>query len=60
MGDTEGSGARGFYASTVVGRVFIFVAFCWLVSQKYVQQQLVLLAVLNLVSAIAMYYALQR
>jgi len=60
VGDTEGSGARGFYASTVAGRIFIFISFCYLVSQKYVQQQLILLAALNLVSAVSMYYALQQ
>ncbi|WZN62854.1 septum site-determining protein MinC [Chloropicon roscoffensis] len=60
VGDTEGSGARGFYASTVAGRIFIFITFCYLVSQKFVEQQLILLAVLNLVSAVSMYYSLQR
>ena len=60
IGDTEGSGARGFYASTVAGRILIFIAFCYLVSQKFVQQQLILLAALNLVSAVGMYYALQQ
>ena len=60
IGDTEGSGARGFYASTVAGRIFIFAAFCFLVSQKFVEQQLLLLAFLNLLSAASMYYALQQ
>ena len=60
VGDINGSGARGFYASTVAGRIFIFVTFCYLVSQKFVEQQLILLAVLNLVSAVSMYYSMQR
>ena len=58
-GDAGGAGVRGVYAATVAGRIFICVAFCYLVARYAIDRSLLLLAVLNLVSAIGMYSALQ-
>jgi hypothetical protein len=56
----RGGGARAFYASTVVGRVFLFACFCALVATHTLPEPaLLLLALVNLIGAIVMQAALR-
>lgn len=58
-GDGNGWGARGFYASTVVGRVFVFFAFLLLVAAGWhPEPKLLVLGFVNLIGALAMWRAL--
>lgn len=59
-GDANGGGARGFYAATVVGRSAIFLTFCMLVAARAVQQSLLVLGIVNLLGALAMFTALRN
>ncbi|GAQ82280.1 protein with septum formation inhibitor MinC domain [Klebsormidium nitens] len=54
----QGLGAEAFYWSTVVGRVFLFTAFCLLVALRLAQPGLLVLGAVNLAGAFAMYQAL--
>lgn len=61
VGDMRGSsGARAFYMSTVVGRVFLFVGFCWLVAAGAAQRALLLLGIVNMLGAMSMLVALRQ
>ncbi|GBG83044.1 hypothetical protein CBR_g36662 [Chara braunii] len=60
IGDAAGQGARGFYASTVVGRQMLCWGFCVLVIFKAVQPGLLLLAGVNLLGALWMKWSLSR
>jgi len=56
----RGGGARAFYASTVVGRVFLFGSFCALVATRALPEPaLLLLALVNLMGAAVMQAALR-
>ena len=58
-GDRNGWGARGFYAATVVGRAFIFLAFLAFVAMGWhPEPALVGLGFVNLLGALAMWHAL--
>ena len=47
-GDINGAdGARGFYAGTVLGRLFIFLSFALLVATRQVEPPLLLLGLIN-------------
>jgi len=60
-GDTKGTNSRAFYVSTVVGRMFLFFAFCVLVATKrFAEPALLVLGLANFVSAIFMYNALRK
>ena len=58
FGDSRGRGARGFYAASVVGRAFIFIAFCALVAARAVEPALLALAAVNAIGAGLMAQAL--
>eukprot|EP00897_Mesotaenium_endlicherianum_P006197 jgi/Mesen1/5605/ME000282S04759 len=58
-GEMLGMGARGFYLATVVGRMVLFFAFCGFVACGTVQISLLVLALLNLVGALSMLWALR-
>jgi len=61
VGDMQGySGARAFYMSTVVGRMFLFVGFAWLVAVGAAQSTLLLVGSVNMVGAVSMLIALQK
>ncbi|KAG0626504.1 hypothetical protein M758_2G131800 [Ceratodon purpureus] len=61
VGDMRGSsGARAFYMSTVVGRVFLFFGFCWLVAAGAAQRALLLLGIVNMLGAMSMLIALRQ
>jgi len=53
-GDAKGSGAEAFYASTVVGRLFVFVALTSLVVFTGAQRGLLVLGIINALSALVM------
>jgi hypothetical protein len=58
-GDGNGWGARGFYFSTVVGRLFVFFAFLALVAAGWhPEPKLLVLGFVNLIGALAMWRAL--
>lgn len=58
-GDRNGWGARGFYAATVVGRAFIFLAFLAFVAVGWhPEPALAVLGFVNLLGALAMWHAL--
>lgn len=58
-GDGNGWGARGFYAATVVGRLFVFFAFLALVALgAHPEPKLLVLGFVNLIGALAMWRAL--
>lgn len=61
IGDLRGrSGARAFYTSTVVGRVFLFFGFCWLVAVGAAQPALVMVGTVNMLGAMSMLFALRQ
>jgi len=53
-GDAKGSGAEAFYASTVVGRLFVFIALTSLVVFTGAQRGLIVLGIINALSALVM------
>ena len=60
-GDGKGLGARAFYLSTVVGRVFIFASFLFMVAcGLFKEPGLLILGVINLLGALAMMFALSK
>ena len=60
-GDQRGYGTRGFYLSTIVGRIFIFLAFLGMVGSGYhPEPKLLILGFVNLVGALAMWHALSK
>ncbi|GJP31859.1 hypothetical protein CLOM_g15438 [Closterium sp. NIES-68] len=59
-GERNGSGVRGFYEATVVGRIFLFFSFCALVASGSVPAMILLLGVVNLLGALSMAFSLQR
>lgn len=53
--------ASGFYASTVFGRVFVFVSLCAVaLLERHAQRGLIILGVINAASAFTMHLALRR
>ena len=58
-GDAKGSGAEAFYASTVVGRLFVFVALTSLVVFTGAQRGLIVLGIINALSALVMHAQLR-
>ncbi|CAI7910827.1 unnamed protein product [Closterium sp. NIES-54] len=59
-GERNGSGVRGFYEATVVGRIFLFFSFCALVASGAVPAMVLLLGVVNLLGALSMAFCLQQ
>lgn len=59
-GERQARGLQGFYESTIVGRVFLVVAFALLVAAGQVGPGLLLLAAVNLVGAGNMALQLHR
>jgi len=60
-GDWLGMGARAFYISTVVGRVFIFGAFCAMVGTgRFAEPAILLLGLVNFAGALFMMHALNK
>ena len=60
-GEARGWGARGFYWSTVAGRLFLVGAFGWLVATgRFAEPALLVLAAANLLGALSMCWALRR
>jgi hypothetical protein len=50
VGDMQGvPGAYAFYMSTVVGRMFLFIGFCWLVAIGAAQRALLLVCIPTLI-----------
>ena len=58
IGDCLNMGARGFYMSTILGRVVLSLAFAWLAGAKAVPQGILVLAAVNLLGAAGMARAL--
>ena len=61
MGDAMGKGAAGFYQATVVGRVWIFLAFLALVGTGYhPEPSLLILGFINFAGALVMMHAMSN
>ncbi|BBM98405.1 septum site-determining protein MinC [Marchantia polymorpha subsp. ruderalis] len=61
VGDLSGiRGAEAFYYSTIVGRIFIFLSFAWLVFVRAVPSALLIVGTVNLVGALLMWRALLK
>lgn len=59
LGDVKGcNGADSFYMSTVIGRVLIFLSFCWLAVTRAAPMSLVIVGAVNLIGALTMLKAL--
>ncbi|KAG6543463.1 hypothetical protein Mapa_015133 [Marchantia paleacea] len=61
VGDLSGiRGAEAFYYSTIVGRIFIFLSFAWLVFVRAVPSALLIVGTVNLVGALLLWRALLK
>ncbi len=58
IGDCLDTGTKGFYVSTILGRIVLSLAFAWLAGAKAVPQGILVLAAVNLVGAAGMARAL--
>ena len=59
-GQLTGRGVRSFYASTIIGRLFLAAVFAAIVAAGELQPALLVLAAVNLLGAASMALALQR
>ncbi|KAK3246530.1 hypothetical protein CYMTET_43936 [Cymbomonas tetramitiformis] len=60
-GDSVGANMRPFYVATVIGRMFLFTAFCVLVAtKKFAEPALLVLGLINFASASSMLYTLRQ
>lgn len=60
FGERSGSGLRGFYLSTVIGRIMLSLVFVCLYVQQQVTGGLLLLAAVNAAGAFSMWNALSH
>ena len=58
IGDCCEIGTKGFYMSTVLGRLVLSLSFAWLAGAQAVPQGILILAAVNLVGAVGMVRAL--